>query len=569
MKKSVVCVFLWMCVFSCGGSLSFGAVSEAGLPRAAGTPTDIWQLPVTGISEDELTTMVSLQGQIAQQGGKEQLFLTFPSDGGYEGFLDTLESDYNVTVHRNVAWKDILKRLCRYADGYIIYDKANADSLQIATMMASYMKAALVEKQSENKITELTGWSKIAEAPIGQPPQSWLATPRPELNIDAPANIKNNATYLLRDYLIMAKSPLVYDVDFPSWIQPTDSSKMVARPMFGWGNTKDRGESSVIGNFSRAGFYNIPAESEWNYSVMSAFEGDISQKAKAAGVESPITSNTSQHLVTFVLTDGDNAGFALKGMLRGGTNSKQRDPQVPHWLSERRGTVPMGWGTQPAFGELALPAQKWMYNNAANNGYNRDYFVGGPSGLGYFFPDELSSDLLAQNAKRLAKLMGKLDLKYTHIMSLGTGMFEAGTLSNSGKAICGEFLQYREIEGLIVMNYANYYLGYGGKIDWVHNKPVVSPKYKLWNERGDETKANYDPAWFSDREHLVTNLKSAATSPRNLKSKSGYTLVVVHCWSRALEDVWWVADQLKDTAGVKIVSPDVFFETLDHHGPGR
>ena len=557
-KKSLFC-FLTLFSLSLSAVLRGGS-SAALLPRAAVPAERVWTVAITGLDNDLRGTFATLQGQIAQQGGREQLYLTF-SDGQYRRYLELISRDYGVEIEEGWEPMEVLKRLGRYADGYILYDKANSDSIQVATMMASYLRGVIVERSQEETVRKATGWGMLADA-SSMTLEQYFSKPRPELNPRAPAVHSGDFTYDLRDFLVMARSPINWmKADalsdyYPTWLQGGLSEELPGRPSFGWPIIPDitdangsvshtgRGEGVAIRMMSEKGFYCVPASSTYNLSVLSAYDSPEPIKQKSCE-EGPVTE-TATHLVTFILTDGDNASFVLKSMMH----------STQYYGSELRGSIPMGWGIAPALAELAQPAVQWMYENASNDGLNRDYFVVGPSGLGYCNPTKFPNlQALSEHCSRLAKAMEKIDLKYVQIIDWdvyerrGTqSSYQWSDLQYRDRWM--EYLKHDQIQGLILLDYVPYNK-YEGRLSWVNDKPVTSVRYMLW-----------DGLDGCDNDSVVEKLNAAK---RDLGSADGYSIVIVHCWSKGLSDVKAVMERLEE--GVKVVSPDVFFETLKYHHP--
>jgi len=78
------------------------------------------------------------------------------------------------------------------------------------------------------------------------------------------------------------------------------------------------------------------------------------------------------HCVAFLVTDGDNLQWALG--------------DFPDYFNHpARGSFSMGWALPPSLADLAPSALQWFYANASN-GLAKDFFVAGPSALGYMYP---------------------------------------------------------------------------------------------------------------------------------------------------------------------------------------
>ncbi|MDR1789833.1 MAG: hypothetical protein LBR12_05775 [Opitutaceae bacterium] len=511
-----------------GGLSLRGAETFSGVPRAHRAATELWVLDGGLIKPDsELLVYASLQGLLAKNGSPKQLYFTFRNTG-YEGFLEVLENDYKVRTHRGETPEAVLRRFAPAARGYVLYDARNPDSIQVATMVAGLKNAAVVEAGLERKIAGITGWGKVADVG-GWKVADFLREPRTWLKADFAADLSPNSASVLRDYLIYAGSPVAYDSAFPTWIDPRKPSR--DRPLFGWGNTKDKGEREVIRSFSKNARHNIPTNGAHNLSVLSAFEpgGAIAQRTPATQI---IPGNEKTHLVAFVLTDGDNLGWTLKSFAGDG---KQR------WFSSPlRGKFPMNYGLSPSLRDLAPPALQWFYRNAKTGGAARDYFVAGPSGLGYFYPtDYPGKKLLAEHTRKLARTMAAAGMRYVEIIDT-----DAAERADLWKL----YLDHPEIGGLILLDYVPYHK-YAGKLSWVNGKPVASLRFSLWT-----------PLKGCENEEVAEKLNKL---PRDLTKADGYSIVGVHCWSKSLADVEKVIGLLrKDT---RVVTLDVLMETMRAH----
>lgn len=506
-----------------GGSLS-GAESFSGVPRVDKAPRELWVVEANGVKDAELLVYTSVQGVLAKQGSAEQVYLIFKNTG-YEGFLDILGKEYKVKINRGVKREDILKRFAPKIPGYIIYDERNPDSIQVATMWAGVKGLAIVEAKLEERIAAITGWKKAGDVG-GASVAKFLEKPVNGLNRKFPAELNPKSASVLRDYLMYIGSPVTFDKALPKWVVPTTPSE--DRPMFGWGNTRGKGEREVIRAFTKNGTYNIPTNGAHNLTVLSAFEPGtpILQRVPETKI---VPRSEKTHLVSFVLTDGDNLGWNLKSFTM---DAKQR------WFgSPLRGKFPMNYGLSPSLRDLAPPALQWFYQNAKVGAAGNDYFVVGPSGLGYMYPtDYPSKKLLAKHTEKLARTMKAAGMKYVQIID---------TDAANRKDLWDLYLKHPEIGGLILIDYVPYHK-YAGKLSWSNGKPVASLRFSMWPDLKD-----------GKSEEIAEKLNKL---PRDLSSADGYSIVCVHVWSQGLADVEKIIGMLsKDT---KVVTLDVLMESM-------
>ena len=520
---------LFSCLKVWGRESSLGIV----LPERA--PEVLYEVLGSRMKNDhELAVYTTLQGQIARQGGREQIYVNYPNTG-YDRFLEHLEKTRGVRVVRGESPEAILRKLGKQAEGYVLYDKAYPDSIQVATMVAHLKNAVIMEKGLEAKMVALTGWKSLMD--VSQIPlDAFLEKRIKGLNVRLPAEHRPEAASALRDYLVMTGSVVSYDrgtliktgrtenytLGFPRWLAP--ENPVTERPVLGWGNTSvSGGEKMPIRAFSSAALFNIPTSSSYNLSVLSAFaaEGEIRQRNAA-----PVAEEGKVHLVAFVLTDGDNLNWNLKSF-----------PTSPKWFgSPLRGSFAMNYGIAPALYEFAPAAMEWLYAQSKTEGPNSDYFVVGPSGLGYLYPSYYPRELLPLQTERLAKIMGKTGLKYVQVLD-----FKAFDRED----LWMEYLKHEEIEGLIQIDYAPYH-GYKGRLSWVNGKPVTSLRFLMWE--GQKGCSNKEVAEAINRQS------------RDLSRAEGYSIVGVHCWTKGLNDVKEVIDQLD--SDIRVVTVDVLMETI-------
>ncbi|HEX3072266.1 MAG TPA: T9SS type A sorting domain-containing protein, partial [Ignavibacteriales bacterium] len=160
----------------------------------------------------------------------------------------------------------------------------------------------------------------------------------------------------------------------------------------------------------------------------------------------------------------------------------------------------------------------------------RDYFVAGPSGIGYAFPENFKN--METFASRTNDFMKKADLSILNILA-----------NNDSDDYLSPFLKQPDIDAIFFYFYSNY-SGGAGKIKWTEGKPVIYGRYNFWD--GVENASS-----------LAGKLNSAS---RNKYSADGYSLIPVHVWSRSVSDVLECAALLD--SNVVVVTPDVFVSLI-------
>jgi GxGYxYP putative glycoside hydrolase C-terminal domain len=104
------------------------------------------------------------------------------------------------------------------------------------------------------------------------------------------------------------------------------------------------------------------------------------------------------------------------------------------------------------------------------------------------------------------------------------------------------YLQQPNIDAL-------FYFGPGarGQVGWVNSKPVVAQRDVLWEG-------------LTDERTLIQNINSRPATPGTAE---GYTLVLVHCWTKSLSDIKTVVDGLGPD--VEVVTPQEFVSLIEQN----
>jgi hypothetical protein len=325
----------------------------------------------------------------------------------------------------------------------------------------------------------------------------------------------------LSDYAVFARAISWWDTSMVSVLSLTVlSSVNPPAAVLGWGSNE--GETvaavSVFGGYVHA--------SDWskNLDVLSSFE---IQQLSQPYVAPPPEPTEPVHTVCFLMTDGDNIQWLENGFAI--------DPNF--WASPDRGKVGLGWTVSPALIDLAPTIAQYLYSTiAANNASSHDYFVAGPSGIGYSNPDLWKSpSLLESFIEATSALAKRMDFGIVNI--LGQAYSEPAA---------AQFLADDNIDALFWYNYDNY-AGLNGEITWVNGKPVIGARLQLWT------------GTFDDPASLVFKL---ALQSKNRSSSAGYSLIDAHVWSDNVTNVRIVEDALGQLGGFRIVTPEQFVKDV-------
>ncbi|RCW49437.1 GxGYxYP domain-containing protein [Paenibacillus prosopidis] len=455
------------------------------------------------MSETESVMIASLQGLIANK-TSEQIYI-LPESGNYGLWLTDLKDKYGVKLkYYNDPWM-LLKKYKKYFNGYLLWQQGNS-SINAASSLAHLKDAVLLEQSDVTKaedykqVMDLTGKDEnwVKENYWNQLKHNLLIEQKEEMGPK------------LRDYAAMTGAFMFYDGNsaFRNAVMAEADDDSV---VLGWGDAS-RGEDQFIMPSSEAGLFTLPADHAFNLSVLSGFELD-SLKQKAS---EPPAAEYNVHYVSFVMSDGDNIQWMLNDL---GEKGK------PWFGNENRGSFDMGWAVSPSMIDLAPSVVNRFYEDATG----KDAFVVGPSGGGYMYPSKYPAAELDQHLERLNNYMGRMDLGLVEVIDFNA-------FNNAG--LWDKYTAQPNVDGVIYLEYSNH-KALNGAIKWANGKPVITPREMLWQGNAG-----------SDNASVVNHINAA---PRNPKSAAGYSLVLVHAWSKSMDDVKAVIDQLDDD--VRVVTP--------------
>jgi hypothetical protein len=176
----------------------------------------------------------------------------------------------------------------------------------------------------------------------------------------------------LRDYLVAQKV-------FTFWLNSSQdapikeqallndilANKPADIPILGWWNDEESGVQKT----SEHGKYVLATDWAPNLSVHSKIEVTLPPKQRNPSQQKKL--DPSKIYIAFAISDGDNVQYCMNQM------------REPLWEDSSRGRLPLGWTISPSLLDLAPGIMKWYYESATVD----DYFICGPSGVGYTYPD--------------------------------------------------------------------------------------------------------------------------------------------------------------------------------------
>jgi hypothetical protein len=462
-------------------------------------------------SSAQQTLIVTLQGLVARQ-SPEQIYV----DGGSR-WRDFLRDRYGVPVISETNPWALVSRFGRFASGYVLYDyAANADSVNAATSLAGALNAVAVDASIEANLIAAGITNRLADVRTRN--EAWVWTNYPGLlSTRTVVEQQESKTYHLRDYAVMAKAFTFHD-GLSTFRTAVMSAMGVDAAALGWNGD----EANSVSDSSLRGVFTVASDWCLNLSTLSS----VRDRAVFQRTYAPVVTESNVHYVTFVVTDGDNLAFNLGDMGNYLNNSY-------------RGRFNMGYGLSPSLADLAPAALRWYYEGASN-GPARDFFVAGPSGSGYLYPSKYPAAELDEHVRKLNDFMGRADLNIVQILDFN---------SFNRTDLWDKFTAQPNIDALFYLEYAPYN-GAHGAVIFSNGKPVIGAREMLWSGLEDE------PA-------LLSHLNSA---PRTPSSANGYSLVVVHAWSKTMSNICNVVTNL--ASDVRVVTPDAFVKLMRQNVAG-
>jgi hypothetical protein len=488
-----------------------GQATDPGVAMAKGVALrslDVIRLDALTSGADR-ALVASLQGLVAKS-SSEQIFIEEGSPGAtWKNYLNT---GYGVRLNdRYSTWPSLLRQFKRHVGGYLLYDMAaNPRSLNVATSLSGPLRALPVDKTQEQQVRSLGIKRRVLD--VTDKDEKWAyQNYRQYFSTTTAVELNPNVYFQLRDYATMTNSFTFYD-GVTDWRRQVVGQLAPGATLLGFGDD----EYPMIHQASREGVTSIPTDLAPNLSVLSSIHNHKGLRQKAG----PTPTTQPKHYVSFVISDGDNVAWNLWGL-----NQYYGNPD--------RGSFNVGYGISPSLVDLAPAALRWYYENASS-GEATDTFIAGPSGNGYAFPSRMPPDELDRSVDRLNAYLGKADLGIAEILD-DQDSFDRTDLWST-------YLRQPNIDAL-------FYLGPGahGQISWVNDKPVVAQRDVLWDGRTDENT-------------LIRSINSRPASPG---TAAGYTLVLVHCWTKTLSNIKTVVDGLG--RDVEVVTPQELVSLIEQN----
>ena len=510
MKPLILMLLLWQIGLNCLGQSLIHRIENSPYP-ASSQPDTLFVFSDDLFTHPELLLLQSIQGLCAKT--KPKIYRDKGS--GSSIWIQDIEDEYGVFVSDQMDGNidTVLTLVPENVTGYILCNM-NDNSSNIANSLCGPLNALAVSAELQDFI-ESKGYVQLLD--VRDKDEQWALDNYGSLMNDKIITYQREDKCLfLGDYSILSNAFHFYD-DIHSNTTENAFSQMDANSvLFGWGDD----EYQTVAKASQYSIGVHPADWGFNISTLTNFDAQTTQQVSS--VQPAIEENT--HTVCFLMSDGDNIQWML--------NLFAEDSR---WFgSDNRGLMDIGWTIPPSLSEIAPTVMAKIYSMAASTDSGKDYFVAGPSGHTYHFP-ELFPELEA-SCSLMNGYLEKSDLSIVNILG---NSYNDSVYQPELKA----YLKQEQVKGLFYYDYSNY-SKMKGNMDCYGLKPVVSAKYNLWGG-------------FETGESLAQKLNNALKDPYSV---DGYTLVAVHAWSNSVDSLLYVNSLLDQD--VRVVAPDEFVSLI-------
>lgn len=485
-------------------------------------PKKLYVISEKDMSKDERTMISTLQGIISTKSDK-QIYILASNGDDYITWLKDLNKNYNVKYEKVKSPWYLIYKFKSYIKGYSLYNETNKSSINNASTLSSLKDSIAINETLENTIKSYGINNLIKDCRDTNSSWAFDNLWNEGLNHSTVVQLSPTKTAALRDYAIMSKSLIFYEENAKDTLLREKIFKSMDSPgkLLGWGPD----EHTNVEIASKYGIEVIPADWSYNLSTLSAFQTSPQKQ----NTHKNITNTNGKHYVTFIMSDGDNQQWYLSNNF---TSDK--------WYgSNKRGNFNLGWSISPSLYYLAPTVFNMYYKNASNN----DNFIIPPSGNGYIYPSQFPKTELKNYTQRLSNYMKKVDQK--NILMIDDDSFNNTKLWDN-------FTKYDNVDGIFYTNYkkAN---DFNGKITWSNSKPIVSCRDVLWDG-------------LTNEDELISTINNRVKlGYTNSKDANSYTFVYVHVWSKSLNDIQKIVNDLNKNSKIEIITPNNFIDLIKNN----
>ena len=261
------------------------------------------------------------------------------------------------------------------------------------------------------------------------------------------------------------------------------------------------------------GMANVSALS--GFRLENAVKNDINTdsgvKKKTTSIKE--SSGKGKHTVCIMLSDGDNMRFVAGQEL-----------VSPVFLDsdKRTGESHLSYGMS-GMAALLMPIVLLAHYDRM---YSTEDYVMQLGSVGYVFPSQWEDDEAFKEVTDL--LVQSMEIADTHVVELiddisFMDLTDSITDYNSLRPYFDKYTCYDRIDGCLFIDFMDLYAGFGGKMCWSNDKPVVSARYSVWNDK--------DNTFASEKKSVEYIAESINRASKDETSEDSYSFVIMHAWS--------------------------------------
>lgn len=489
----------------------------------------IYTIKINNMTTLEHAMIISLQGIVAQK--KAAIYIIEDSDD--QKWIDEAINVYGLSlVNMDDPW-DLVLTFAEFLNEnkYVLYTHCTEpgvtifnQSINYATTIAGVERYLMISKSLESKAISLGLQKGIDVTESKWNTEYVFNTYKDKLNNQYLVH-QNPSKNQLRDYSIAGKA-LCYYGDFNDGSNSEIGTEIRNwavdnAPILGW----TENEVNFVAANSLLSKVTVAADWAANLSFYSSLEQDDSYSQKATN---SVKAESGKHYLCILMSDGDNVQWMTNNFVSSSL----------YYGSKYRGNFKMNWTTSPSLYDLAPNILNELYQTQTE----QDYFVAGPSGVGYINASEYNSKSLEEYAAYTAGYMEKADLNVVNFID-----------SFFTKDAYKEFAKQPQIKGGIC-SIGNYYLEGAGGVIWENDKPFVGIRETLWRVDGD---ANHN-ANYGYVERVAQRINEYE---RDYTKIEGYTALVCHAWSiGTMEYIQRFVDMLDED--IVLVNAEEFIDLI-------
>lgn len=360
------------------------------LPSFAAPSDNLDLIDISNATYGEQNLFVTLQGLINRS--TPRIYVHQPRESRQDEGKYTWLNDLQLSYTEISNPYDLITKYRNEIKGVIVYDTNQPDTINLATSIASLQDAIICSANEVQTLTsapynlsivmDLRGQfsSKLAVYQYLYDNYWSQLTHRAIFNFNCGPTVHNGIEHgFNRDYAYAMKTACI-------WLEPNDSAEdtllrkffedmPVNSPILGWWAA----EGPMV---LRGSQYGLPvACTDWgtNFSVFAGMSREL-QNVPTLG-EAPELEN--KLYVAIIISDGDNIMY-----------SQHRHRII--WEDVNRGKMPLTWTISPGGFKDVMPAiANYYYATRTAN----DFFMAGPSGLGYTYPINWDTSELREFSK--------------------------------------------------------------------------------------------------------------------------------------------------------------------------